>query len=469
VGGALPSGTVSFAAGETSKTITLNVSGDTVVESDEGFTVTLSGPTSGSVIGTASADGLIQNDDFAAIETAGATRLDRVANQFFLHDSGGNGPSLKFQGTAFAVGQFGAWTPIGAEKAGSGYQVAWKNGAADQYLVWTVDGSGNWLSQSAVMSGASTALQVLEPGFSQDLNGVGGITARTVIESSGSTALARIANTFVVSPTTSAFGLQLMMNGAAVTVGQFGNWTPIGAEQAANGTYQVAWKNGALDQYIGWIFDSSGNYLSQGAVVAGGSWYVEAYESALHQDLNGDSTTGPTTTTIERAGSTTLTQVADSYFFNYASGGPQLKMNGAYVTPGQFGTWTPIAAEQTGSGYQVAWKHGAANQYLVWSTDGSGNWLSQTGAMSGSSSAFKAYESTFKQDLNLNGVIDVVSSMISSSDSTAQIASASSATVNVALLTSYMASAFAMPDGESTGGPTVAETFHEQQLAKPAI
>jgi hypothetical protein len=345
---------VSFAAGDTSKTITVNVSGDTVVESDEGFTVTLSGPTNGSVIGTASADGLIQNDDFAAIETAGATRLDRVANQFFLHDSGGNGPSLKFQGTAFTVGQFGAWTPIGAEKAGSGYQVVWKNGAADQYLVWSTDGSGNWLSQSATLSGASTALQVLEPGFNQDLNGVGGITARTVIESAGSTALAKIANTFVVSPTTSALGLQLMMSGAAVTVGQFGNWTPIGAEQAANGTYQVAWKNGAADQY------------------------------------------------------------------------------------------------------------------LVWSTDGSGNWLSQTSVMSGSSSALKAYESTFKQDLNLNGMIDVVSSMISSNASTAQIASASSATVNVALFTSYMASAFATPGGESTGGPTVAETFHEQLLAKPA-
>ena len=73
--------------------------------------------------------------------------------------------------------------------------------------------------------------------------------ATTVIESFGSTTLTRIANTFVVSPTTSALGLQLMMSGASVTVGQFGNWTPIGAEQTANGTISVAWKNGAADQY----------------------------------------------------------------------------------------------------------------------------------------------------------------------------------------------------------------------------
>ena len=107
-----------------------------------------------------------------------------------------------------------------------------------------------------------------------------------------------------------------MMNGAAVTVGQFGNWTPIGAEQAANGIYQVSWKNGVLDQYIGWNLDSSGNYLSQGAVVAGGTWYLETYESALQQNLNGDGIIGPTVTPIEAIGSVTLSKVADSYFFN---------------------------------------------------------------------------------------------------------------------------------------------------------
>ena len=71
--------------------------------------------------------------------------------------------------------------------------------------------------------------------------------------------------------------VQLRYGGASVTVGQFGAWVPIGAEQAGS-TYQVAWKNGAADQYIVWTVDSSGNYLSQGGVVSGGSWYVEAYE-----------------------------------------------------------------------------------------------------------------------------------------------------------------------------------------------
>ncbi|MFO1158611.1 MAG: Calx-beta domain-containing protein [Reyranellaceae bacterium] len=62
-GGVLPTGSVSFAAGETSKTVTVNVQGDAVVEQNEGFVVTLSAPTTGATIGTGTASGTIHNDD----------------------------------------------------------------------------------------------------------------------------------------------------------------------------------------------------------------------------------------------------------------------------------------------------------------------------------------------------------------------------------------------------------------------
>ena len=70
-------------------------------------------------------------------------------------------------------------------------------------------------------------------------------------------------------------------------------------------------------------------------------------------------------TTIEAFGATDLKQVADTYF-TYAHGtnsGPQLKMSNVAVTVGQFGTWTPIGAEQTASGGLSVWKHGAADEY----------------------------------------------------------------------------------------------------------
>ncbi|NWG92921.1 MAG: hypothetical protein HXY21_10525, partial [Parvularculaceae bacterium] len=61
-GGAFPSGTVNFAVNDSSEVVTVNVSGDTTSEPDEGFTVTLSNPTNATIT-TAAANGVIVNDD----------------------------------------------------------------------------------------------------------------------------------------------------------------------------------------------------------------------------------------------------------------------------------------------------------------------------------------------------------------------------------------------------------------------
>jgi len=70
-GGAFPSQTVIFLAGETSKTVIINVSGDTVVETDEQFTVTLGNPTNATTTNTTftntTATGTITDDDNATI------------------------------------------------------------------------------------------------------------------------------------------------------------------------------------------------------------------------------------------------------------------------------------------------------------------------------------------------------------------------------------------------------------------
>ncbi|MCR9206818.1 MAG: Ig-like domain-containing protein [bacterium] len=62
-GGTFPSDTVIFADGEATKTIAIDVTGDGDVEADEGFTVTLSNPSSPATISSGTADGTIVNDD----------------------------------------------------------------------------------------------------------------------------------------------------------------------------------------------------------------------------------------------------------------------------------------------------------------------------------------------------------------------------------------------------------------------
>ncbi len=88
VGGVLPSGTVSFATGETSQVITVDVQGDTTVELNENFTVTLSNPTNGANITTATATGTINNDDF--IGTSGPDTLAGTSGADALTGLAGN-------------------------------------------------------------------------------------------------------------------------------------------------------------------------------------------------------------------------------------------------------------------------------------------------------------------------------------------------------------------------------------------
>ena len=66
----------------------------------------------------------------------------------------------------------------------------------------------------------------------------------------------------------------------------------------------------------------------------------------------------------------------------------------------------PIGAEQTANGYEVAWKVTGADQYTVWYTDNSGNYLSSAfDFASGTSAALQSFETSFQQDLNGDGVI----------------------------------------------------------------
>ena len=241
------------------------------------------------------------NDTAPVIEANGSTYLTQVGDRFFLDDSTGSGPSLKYAGADVVAGQFGQIAPIGAEQTASGYEVAWKLPGADQYSVWVTDNNGNYLSNTLTsVSGTSAALQSIETSFHQDLNGDGTIgppappppPPQTVIEGFGSTSLTEIDTHFYLYGS-GGTGPSLKYQGADVVAGQFGQIAPIGAEQTASG-YEVAWKLPGADQYSVWVTDNNGNYLSNTLTsVSGTSAALQSIETSFHQDLNGDGTIGP--------------------------------------------------------------------------------------------------------------------------------------------------------------------------------
>jgi serralysin len=112
------------------------------------------------------------------IQTDNSTSLTEVGNAvssvYYLDNSGGSGPALKYEGVDVTAGGEGAWTPIGAVQTASGYDVAWKLTGTNEYTIWSTDSNGNYVSNLiGGVPGNSTALESFEAIFNQDLNGDG--------------------------------------------------------------------------------------------------------------------------------------------------------------------------------------------------------------------------------------------------------------------------------------------------------
>ena len=335
------------------------------------------------------------------IEMSGTT-LTQVADFYFLN-YGSLNIQLRYGGSYAAVGQFGAWTPIAVELSGSRYQMAWKNGGADQYLAWTVDAGGNYVSQSMTVAGSTWWLQSYEPVVQFDLNSDGLIGPTvTAIEASGVSSLTKVADSFFINY--GGANLQILYGGSYAGAGQFDSWTPVGAEQTVGGNV-VMWKNGVADQYLVWSADAGGNFMWQSSgTMSASSAVMQALEATLQQDFNSNGFASRST--VEATGATILSNVAGYLLLDAAGAlsGPLLSFNNAYVTATQFGT--AKGAEWVGNGYMVAWQT-ATDTFNFWGTDVSGRYAWQSGNLAGSSAQMQAFENTFQQDLNSDGVVGV--------------------------------------------------------------
>ncbi|WP_247801408.1 M10 family metallopeptidase C-terminal domain-containing protein [Bradyrhizobium sp. 191] len=364
------------------------------------------------------------------IEAFGATSVILSGGNYYLNSiSTGNGPTLKYAGSAVNAANYSTWSVIGAEQvSGGGYDVVWKNSANAHYSVWSTDNSGNFLTTIAAapeVLGSDPSLQALEPTLHQDLNGDGTIGASVVpvsgitIEAFGSTR-AVLSSGYYYLYDAAGSGPALKYAGAAVAAANYSTWSVIGAEQVSGGGYDVVWKNSANAHYSVWSTDSAGNFVTTLAAapeVLGSDPSLQALEPTLHQDLNGDGMTGVSVipvvsgVTIEALGSTSVVLSGGNYYLdNISTGtGPTLQYAGSAVNAANYSTWSVIGAEQvSGGGYDVVWKNSANAHYSVWSTDNSGNFLTTIAAapeVLGSDPSLQALEPTLHQDLNGDGTI----------------------------------------------------------------
>ncbi len=68
----------------------------------------------------------------------------------------------------------------------------------------------------------------------------------------------------------------------------------------------------------------------------------------------------------------------------------------------------PVAAEQTSSGYDVAFYNASTGLFNIWSTDSNGNYITNLASgISGTSATLENFETIFQQDLNGDGVTGI--------------------------------------------------------------
>jgi Tryptophan-rich Synechocystis species C-terminal domain/Bacterial Ig-like domain len=273
------------------------------------------------------------------IESAGATDFTVVGKDYYL-STGGTNVVLKYAGSPVAVGQFGTWSPIGAEVTASGYDVAWKDSVSGLYAVWTTDSNANFVSKIlSSVSGTSSSLESIETVFHQDLNGDGVIgvppvtstpvsttpvsttsvsttsvpttsISTTSVEASGTTSLDKLGSNYLLDAIgSSSEEPTLKYAGVAVVAGQFGTWSPVGVEATSSG-YNVAWKDSVGGNYSVWTTDSNGNFTSKiiGSV-SGADASLKAIEAVFHQDLNGDGVIDTASTVLDISGKVVLSLI----------------------------------------------------------------------------------------------------------------------------------------------------------------
>lgn len=89
-GGAYPSGTVAFAPGRSSEVLTVQVAGNLWEDPNAAFQVVLDAPTGNAVLGTATAAGIILDDDVYQTASSRGVVQDAPGNQLYVGTGGGD-------------------------------------------------------------------------------------------------------------------------------------------------------------------------------------------------------------------------------------------------------------------------------------------------------------------------------------------------------------------------------------------
>ena len=417
-GGSFPTGIVSFAAGESSQMITVDVLGDTTLELDEGFTVTLTGPSSAILDPAAtSASGTIHNDDYAPIERVGNSTLLRRLD----------GAPFAQVGDAFPIEITSPWrSPVGSSASEwqmlaidtieGVNQLLWRNNSANFLHTWILDSNWNWTASIGMVDPTSAEGWTLENQFQVDANGDGVIgTSLATVESGGRTTLLRRNDGAPYAQIRNTSPIEITSPWGSPVGSSSSEWQMLGVETIAE-VNQVLWRNNTGNFLHTWILDSNWNWTASIGMVEPTSAEGLSLESQFQVDANVDGLigspfsiikSGSSFDAIESGGGTSLLRRNDGAPFAQAGDAPPIEIISPWGSPvGSSSTdWQMLAIDTITGVNQLLWRNNNANFLHTWTLDSNWNWTASVGVVDPTSAVGWSLENQFQVDANGDGLI----------------------------------------------------------------
>ena len=377
--------TVSFAAGASTVTVTVDPTADNTIELDETVALTLAAGTGYGIGTTAAVVGTILNDE-TAIENQGNTALLRGGDgQTYVKVGSTTKPITLFGSPASPGNASSTWQMLAAETIGTANKILWRYNPTGQAHVWDLESSWNWTgTASGLVDTNASAGWGLEASFQIDLNGDSIIGEPfTPIESQGNTSLVRHTSTGQPYVSVGSTSTPITLFGSPASPGNASSWQMLAAETIGM-VNKILWRFNPTGQAHVWDLDSSWNWTGTASGLvdtnASAGWGLEA---SFQIDLNGDSIIGVPFTPIESQGNTSLVRhnITGQPYASVGSATTPISLMGAPASAGSASsTWQMLAAETIGTANKILWRYNPTGQVHLWDLDS--NWAC-TGADTG--------------------------------------------------------------------------------------
>ncbi|WP_306344569.1 Calx-beta domain-containing protein, partial [Microcystis aeruginosa] len=379
--------TITFAAGSSTATLTIDPTADTTVEPDETVILTLASGT-GYTVGTPNAaTGTITNDDFPSITLAvspSSVTEDGTTNLVYTFTR--NGVTTNPLTVNYTVGGTATFSTDYTQTGAASYTATTGTVnflAGSSTATVTVDPTADTTFETD-----ETVILTLASGAGYTLGATTTATGTILNDDISVTPIETFGNTKLVQDTTNKLYAQIGNNnpiaikvGATqITTNTYPGWQILAAE-TVNGINQVLLKNTTQNLLYIWNLDNNWNWQS-----SQGGWGLNStqafnQETNFKQDFNGDNQIGNPFTPIEAFGNTKLVKdTTNKLYTQIGNNNPiAIKVGATQITTNTYPGWQILAAETVNGINQVLLKNTSQNLLYIWNLDSNWNWQSSQG------------------------------------------------------------------------------------------